>query len=198
MNFDAGVDARHTSLRPLALLLLALLASCSTLGPRDGPIAAVSSLPEQWRSYGKIALRAASGGEHRVLRYRLEQRGEDFTLRLSGLFGLGAVVIEQQGRNVTLLRGGKPLQQAGSAEALLLAQTGLDLPVSLLRYWLGGKPGPRALAAVSERSGSGFSQAGWQVSYLALAEYDGYTLPRKLRAEGEPGSVTIAVAGWQL
>ncbi|MGB5326312.1 MAG: lipoprotein insertase outer membrane protein LolB [Pseudomonadales bacterium] len=193
--------ATRSAARLLLILLLLTLAACAPLAQRATQIDSLSRLPETWRCQGKLALRAerADGSsESQVLRFRLEQHGEDFTLQLSGLFGLGAAVIEQRGGVVTLQRGPALLEQADSSEALLLQLTGLDLPVSLLRYWLAGRPGPREIARVERRHASGFEQAGWTVSYLALAEYAGNTLPRKIRATGSPGSVTIVVADWQL
>lgn len=97
---------------------------------------------------------------------------------------------------VSLSRGGEVLEQAHSGDALFRELTGLQLPVSLLRYWITGRPGPQAIAAISRRHATGFEQAGWTVQYPALGEYDGLTLPRKLKVLGEPASFTIVVANW--
>ncbi|NND38163.1 MAG: outer membrane lipoprotein LolB [Pseudomonadales bacterium] len=185
--------------RCVVLVLAMLMANCAPLTRHDAPIDTVSQLPENWLSAGKIALQPSTTGAsiNRVLRYRLQQRGEDFTLRLSGAFGLGAVLVEQQGDRVTMRRGDELLGDAESSEALLEQLTGLALPVSLLRYWLSGRPGPTDQAAVFSRSASGFEQAGWTVAYLSLGLFDGLTLPRKLRAQGEQGKLTIVVSEWQ-
>ncbi|NNC55169.1 MAG: outer membrane lipoprotein LolB [Pseudomonadales bacterium] len=191
--------AASTVQRQLAILLCMLLASCAPIIRKDAPIESVSMLPDEWVSAGKISLQAAAGEAigNRVMRYRLQQRGQDYSLHLSGAFGLGAVLVEQNGDRVTVQRGDTTLGQAESSEALFEQLTGLSLPVSLLRFWLTGRPGPGEMAAVSRRSATGFEQAGWSVAYLSLGLFEGLTLPRKLRAQGDQGRLTIVVSEWR-
>lgn len=185
--------------RWLLFCALGALASCAQIGTRNAPIDQVSPLPPHWACEGKIALRtsAADGSvENSLLRYQLEQRGEDYTLKLSGALGFGAVVVERAKGVVSLSRGGEVIEQAHSVDALFRELTGLQLPVSLIRYWITGRPGPKTIAEISRRNATGFEQAGWSVQYPALGEFDGLILPRKLKVIGEPASFTIVVAKW--
>ena len=65
-----------------------------------------------------------------------------FTLRLHGPFGQGSVLIEGQPGSVSLRRANGQVTRAGSAEALLSQELGWSVPVSVMRYWILGRPAP--------------------------------------------------------
>ncbi|MBT8149713.1 MAG: hypothetical protein KJO24_07275, partial [Gammaproteobacteria bacterium] len=122
--------------------MLSTLQGCAQLGSRPAP-QGQQVLPAQWQNLGKIAISipaadAAAASSNHVLRYVWQQNGEDYSVRLSGTFGLGAVTVERHGEQVSLLRGGEVIEQASSSEQLFYRHTGLQLPVSQLRYWITG------------------------------------------------------------
>lgn len=206
----------HISRRRFGTLMilgatLLLLHGCAQLRPR-GELPP-QALPTNWENSGKIALNINAQGQEQpgsnhVLRYVWQQQGEDYTLKLSGAFGLGAVVIQREGDSVTLTRGENVIAQASDSEDLFFQHTGLWLPVSLLRYWITGAPDAAAANKpvtntpvateqnTAARHIAGFVRNGWTVSYPKVDQWQGYTLPRKMVASGQEAALTVAIARW--
>jgi len=206
-----SADALQWGTRPglmfVAMFLLAALQGCAQLGSRTA-LPLQQELPAQWQNTGKIAINipaadTATAGSNHILRYVWQQNGEDYSVRLTGAFGLGAVTVERRGEQVLLLRGDRVIEQASSSEQLFYRHTGLLLPVSLLRYWITGvpdaavkqahKPGEQAATVLAS-----FERSGWRVSFPKTMVQQGITLPRKIIAKGREAAVTVAIARWQL
>ena len=177
--------------------------------------APVSSWPSSWQTKGKIAIRVQAQTSNEktsthVLRYNWAQSGENYTIGLSGAFGLGSMIIQRNDERITLSRGQQLLAEAGHADQLFYQHTGLTLPVSLLRHWITGVPGPdlptmpahNFSASASDATAlpelKGFAQAGWTVRYTKTERHGNLTLPRKMMAQGPRESLSVAVASWHL
>jgi outer membrane lipoprotein LolB len=177
--------------------------------------ATISSWPSNWQTKGKIAIhvQAQSTNEKtstHVLRYDWTQIGENYTIGLSGAFGLGSMIIQRNDERITLSRGQQLLAEAGNADQLFYQHTGLTLPVSLLRHWITGVPGPdlptvsthNFSAPVSDAAAlpelKGFAQAGWTVRYAKTEQHGNLALPKKMMAQSPRASLSVAVASWHL
>ena len=204
----------------LVPLLTVLLASGCAQQTRHNAnvITGLDHAPAEWSADGKIALRT---DEHSsVMRIQWQQSNNAFHIVLSGNFGLGAITLANTGANsgnsntdVGLWKGRlspaqladhEPLRVAGSAEDMLLLETGWRLPVSLLRYWVLGLPSPEAsnetatkpdIAPPQTTQLPGFSQAGWTVSYPAVTVVDGLALPRKMRVRADSTATMAPTEG---
>ena len=129
---------------------------------------------------------------------------------------------ENSPTQVKLFRGGKLIDQSKHARALFYRQTGLDLPIESLRFWLVGKPNPslpveplssylsthnnilNEAAEAAKDAQIGFIQGDWIVSYSGQRhsgekELNGnYVLPRKLTANHAEFKLVVAITRWQI
>ena len=198
---------------------LILISGCTQLSSyktdSTGANATISSWPYNWQTKGKIAIRVQAQASHEqtsthVLRYDWTQSGENYTIGLSGTFGFGSMIIQRNDERITLSRGQQLLAEAGNADQLLHQHTGLTLPVSLLRHWITGVPGPdlptvpthHFSAPVSDATAltelNGFTQAGWTVRYAKTERHGNLALPKRIMAQGPRASLSVAVASWHL
>ena len=208
-----------------------MLSSCvsPTTRPPADAAKTLDSYPSSWEVSGKLSIRSTVtsavtqvSNAPKTLRFSWRQLDEDYVITLYGRLNLGRVVITKEANSITLTRGNKRLASANSAEALLYQQTGWELPVSLLRYWILGQVSPnhdylfsnqlagqlndQPLEAISranqtpsdEHSISGFTQRGWQLTFPKAALVDGYTLPTKLRGEQSQLTIVAALHNWQI
>ncbi|ABM61767.1 lipoprotein insertase outer membrane protein LolB [Halorhodospira halophila] len=191
--------------RLLAGLLAALvLSGCALLVPEDEREAQYEAFLEEraelrdWSVAGRAALRAE--GEAVSLSLRWEQRGEVYTINLSGPFGAGAVRIEGQPGRVTLRDGAGQSATAQSPEELLAAQTGHQLPVTALRDWIVGRPadGLEVDELSLDRVGrpDRLEQAGWRVDFQGWTDVDGVDLPSRVDLTRGSTQMRVALSGW--
>ena len=175
---------------PAAFLgALLLLAGCARLPPaaeRDDALA--QALP-RFSVDGKVAWRSPEDAGRATLSW--SQDGPRARLVLSGPFGAGAAVLEDDGDGARLAIGDRE-HRAAEAGALLEAELGLPLPVREARHWVLGTvaPGP---ARVLRRDPAGrparIEQAGWTVAFEERRSVDGFALPR--RVEMSRGSLRL-------
>ncbi|MEX2365481.1 MAG: lipoprotein insertase outer membrane protein LolB [Pseudohongiellaceae bacterium] len=141
---------------------------------------------QTWSLAGKLGVLA--GDTRGTFTIDWQQHREQFEINLLGLFGLGHVRVNGNLEGVMLnVRGQEPVY-ADSPDALLLATTGLDIPVTPLRYWVRGKPAPGRY----KKHERGFSQMGWRVEYLSCDQ----GLPVRLRVTRPQVRLTMVVHQW--
>jgi outer membrane lipoprotein LolB len=188
------------------LALAAVAAGCATTAPvrtaANAPLLAAQSAREAelaanpaWSLVGRLAVDAAGeGGSGRI---EWQQRGDDYTIRLSAPVTRRSWVLEQRGGDVVLsgLDGGE--RRGTDAEAMLAEATGWRIPVAALGAWARGARaagpaqiefGPAGLPAL-------ISQHGWEVDYR---EWDAAEPPRPRRvfASRDGASVRLVVEAW--
>ena len=185
-----------------ALIAMLLLGGCAShpAKPEPGPGASAPQLYESrvralqsWHAFvliGRIAVKGAglSG------RLRWQQSPEGYQIRISGPFGAGALAIEGNGAQ-THIRGKDIDLVTDAPESVLARQTGWQLPIAALPYWVLGLPasspfGGLALDATGQPIA--LTQAGWQ---LQFEDYSATTpsLPQKIIARQEASEVTVTV-----
>ncbi len=194
--------------RAAAAVMLAALAACAPLRPREAHIAGdfgdrvdgLAGFPS-WTLDGRVAV--SDGREGGSARIRWRQDREFYTVevrapvsgtpwRLSG----DGVQCELAGTREQPVRGVDPSE-------LLARETGWHLPVPQVREWVRGLARDAAEARI-EFDDSGrparIREAGWTVEYLDwhAPAGDRPALPRRLRASRPPHEVRLAIARWDL
>ncbi len=188
----------------VGLLAVGVLSGCALLVPEDERETQYEAFLEEraelrdWSVAGRAALRAE--GEAVSLSLRWEQRGEAYTIHLSGPFGAGAVRIEGQPGQVTLRDGAGQSATARSPEELLATQTGHQVPVTALRDWIIGRPaGELDVEELSlDRAGrpARLEQAGWEVDFQGWSKVDGLELPSRVDLRSGSTHMRVALSGW--
>lgn len=197
---------RHV--RVVCLLVTGLAAGCTSLqrGPTLSPDAREAGLlaMQSWSLRARIAVRDAEG-EGGQAGIGWQQRGSGSYLDLSGPFGAGRVLLTfEPGRAAaTTADGERELEYAGpdAAERFMADQIGWSFPVRSARFWVLGLADPAAEADM-QRDLAGLPaslrQHGWNIGFERFGEFDGYTMPVKLRLENERFRLRMVVSDWSL
>ncbi|HVT34368.1 MAG TPA: lipoprotein insertase outer membrane protein LolB [Nevskiaceae bacterium] len=147
----------------------------------------------QFNLAGRIASTSASGN----LSWQQHADGS-FELHLSGPLGAGAMSISGTERWVEV-RTSKGTHASGDPQAWIYQQTGWQLPVTGLRWWVLGLPSPHSPAHV-ELDGGGraasIDQDGWHLAYSEYQELDGRTLPRRFEAVNGEAKIKLVADRW--
>lgn len=159
-----------------------MLASCSSLSPRQPPDPDLL-----WSLNGRLAVITAD--RRGTFGLDWQQYGRDFEIDLLGPLGMGVARVVAKDGLVTLDVPGEKAITARNADALLASVTGLDIPVSPMRYWVRGKPAPGRF----ERTDAGFRQLGWTIEYLT---FEG-ELPVRMKVSRPEARLTLVVRRWE-
>ncbi len=155
---------------------------------------------DTWQASGRVAVRSADDGGSASMIWR--QSPSEFSLRLHGPFGQGAVVIEGDAETATMRQGDGRITRADSAEELLLRELGWSVPVSVLRYWILGRPAPGfplvELRLNEEGLAGRLTQAGWRVTYTRYRDAGSGRLPAKIKLRREALRVRVVLSDWRL
>jgi outer membrane lipoprotein LolB len=69
-----------------------------------------------------------------------------------------------------------------------------------LFWWVRGLPAPDSPSQVTLDTDSQLNrleQDGWKIQYLSYLEQDGYTLPERIKLQGQDLQVTLVIKDWQ-
>lgn len=182
----------------LSLITCFFLFSCTHLPKQEEPFPATAQNTQlqQWQFKGRIGIRTPTEGFSANIHW--QQCNDNFNLHLSGPLGLGSVFIRGNNKQIILQnnqgdhyfpRHNKSLEQA----------LGFTLPFDELFYWI------RALAAPNTpftKTESGFTQAGWALSYSRWQSIEQFQLPEKLKAlqnvPEQAHKIVLKINEWQL
>jgi outer membrane lipoprotein LolB len=197
--FPITLISSKLQLSGIAVALL-LLGACSTTPTHQAVNNAIfknNNQLQQWQIKGKIGIRSNGNGNNKASSAYLnwQQCGDRFDIHVSGPLGQGAAHLFGDSNQVTLQSRGEEIISADKPEQLLYQQTGLELPVSQLFFWLRGIP---ASDSAFTQQGSGFQQSGWNIRYPGFSRVEGYTLPSKAIAEHPSLKVTLLLKTWDL
>lgn len=189
-----------------------LLSACAAVPPLPPPgdepgvlwarRAPLLEAMSDWSVNGRAAVRG-EGIDGRSVRFHWEMAGEAY--ELSFMSPLGQRVAEIEGgpaRAVLRLPDGET-RSATSADALLESALGWSAPISSLRHWVRGLPGPSPLfGAEPELDPWGrittIEEDGWRVEldrYRSVGEVD---LPGRLRLEHPRLQIRLVLDDWAL
>jgi outer membrane lipoprotein LolB len=193
----------------LATGALTLLAGCSSFTSKEsikghGNLAAWETHKQQidsidgWQISGKIGIRAPKDSGSATL-FWLQRQGY-FDIRLAGPLAVGSARISGRTDNVVLDLSTQGSFKSDSAEDLLEKGLGWRLPLTQLFWWVRGLPAPDSQSQVSLDTDSRLNrlgQDGWQIQYLSYIEQDGYTLPERIKLQGQNLQITLVIKDWQ-
>jgi outer membrane lipoprotein LolB len=151
-----------------------------------------------WQISGKIGIRAPSDSGSATLFWL--QRQDYFDIRLAGPLAVGSARISGRTNDVVLDLSTQGSFTSNSAEDLLEKGLGWRLPLTQLFWWVRGLPAPESLSQVSLDNDSQLNrleQDGWQIQYLSYIEQDGYSLPERIKLQGQDLQVTLVIKDWQ-
>ncbi|MGJ8513741.1 lipoprotein insertase outer membrane protein LolB [Carnimonas bestiolae] len=150
-----------------------------------------------WQLSGKIGLRSPQ--QNRSANLDWTQHDADYTIMVSGPFGVGRNTLQGHPGDVTL-KNGDGTFSAATPEQLMEQQLGWSLPVSSLDRWVRGLAANGSEGTFSHDD-EGFpatlKQDGWTINYLQWSYADGYWLPGRLRLAYGDIQVTFVITRWQ-
>jgi outer membrane lipoprotein LolB len=196
----------------LRLLLLSLLLSgCAHKIPTTPVIsedwsqhqAQVQAL-HKWQATGKLGVKVPNDGGSMTLRW--QQQPDDFAIDFTGPFGQNILAIAGKDGQVTLSEPGRAPITAKTAEELIRRNTGWNIPVAQLAFWIRGLPAPTAKITSFTPNPQGLigelEQLGWKVSYgdyLSVATSTRpLAMPSRIIAEYKDIRLTLVIREWQM
>ncbi len=192
---------------PALFAWLLLVSGCATQtltpSPADEAVwlahrARVQAL-DDWQVQGRLAISREQEGWNASFDW--QQRGDEYRIRLRGPFGQGAIELHGNLAGVWLKQKDRPPVYARDAEALLVAETGWQLPVAGLGSWLRGLP-EMDIPAHFDWDVNGhlrrLTQADWNIDYRRYQEIEALSLPDRLRLSRDSLSVKVVIDQWEI
>jgi len=189
-----------------------LLQACAEIGPATKPAAdavagrasfearvpALSAL-DSWRLTGRVSVSNETESWQASLYWR--QRGSGYDVVLTGPLGQGVVELRGDGQGVELQMpdGSKVYDQ--SAQELVAARLGWQLPLDALQFWVRGIAAPGESELLTFGVGGeclSLRQFDWLVEYKHYVVAHGMVVPSKLFLSKAEWRVRLVVDEWQL
>ena len=151
----------------------------------------------QWRLVGKIGIRTEHESSSAHINW--QQQRQQFRINLSGPFGQGAAELSGTFESVLLKIAGQEDLQTTNPEAVLLEQTGWDIPINTLLHWIKGIPSPDQDASFQlDAQGrlSRLTQAQWQLEYPSYRQFESLWLPKKIQLVRGQVKLTLVIKDW--
>lgn len=188
-------------------LLLALLAGCTGLAEREPTSAGWKAHSAQlaalqyWTANGKLAVRTAASSDSASMVW--QQRQQNTHLQLSGPLGMGATTIHSDGRLLDIRRGNEHQTLDISTPDAIVLNTGWDLPLHALTYWLKGLPAPDVDIQQLELNPQtellqSLQQDGWDIRFEKYGQFQNHVLPTRLQIERDATRVLVVISQWQV
>lgn len=173
VNLPSLLSSTHHLLTTFVLAMLLGLAGCTTtdnLQQASSPFMDehtrnLSQLTH-WQIAGKIRLKTAESSDSANIQWL--QRGDSYTLTLSGPFGQTGAMLEGTPYQVVLTIPDEGSFADRSPESLLYNHFGWDLPLSSLFYWVRTLPAPGSdyqSELNNEQQVARLKQDGWDIRY---------------------------------
>jgi len=155
---------------------------------------------DAWTAIGKLALRSESASETAALVWR--QAGGETRVRLSGPLGVGATKIHSDGKFLAIRRGDERRVIDISTPRAIERNTGWDLPLQALPYWLRGLPAPGTdVESLQFDPATGLvqqlRQRGWRVDYDDYQRFHDLSLPTRVSMEKGEIRARVVIREWQ-
>lgn len=146
---------------------------------------------------GAIAIRSSRNSGSASFRW--QQINQDYTLSLFGPFGANTIQIQGHPGKIVLWNAQGQQYQANQPEQLLLDQTGWNLPITSLYYWIRGLPAPgqpyKSEFDVYHRL-SKLTQQKWQIYFRQYDQFHQIELPTKLELIHPQLRVKLVIYWW--
>ena len=205
----ASINQFSLSVRGFIALLLLLTSACSPL--QKQPDSAIYLPPPTWPAH-QTAMQAIDSWQLKgKLAYRNDensgsawfdwsQHGDDFTIYLSGPFGVGTVQISGNAQTITLSQPGEADISSHSSSALSQRLFGWQLPVEQMRAWVRGLPASSSVRVVKTFNQQGYlntlQEDGWQLAISRYQHGPRGQLPGKIKGRSDKLSFTLLLKDW--
>lgn len=157
----------------------------------------VSSI-KVWNLNGLIAIHHQSNAWSASLNW--QQQNQYYHITLFGPLGTHSYDLQGQPGFVLLRASNGKSVSAGNPESLLYAQTGAEIPVSHLFYWVRGLPVP-GLSKQAKWDANHhllfLNQDGWNIRYLHYISVNKMDVPDKLFLNSQNLQVKLLINRWQ-
>ena len=153
---------------------------------------------EHWSATGKIALRNGQQAESANLSWQQQQSAT--TVQLSGPLGLQATQLHSDGRTLEVTQGETLRRFDLSSPDVMARETGWDLPLASLPYWLKGIPAPEPAPVTLDLADNLLQlllQSGWQIRYERYQQVGAHVLPTRLTLERGATRAKVIIQHWQ-
>lgn len=165
----------------------------------DNRVQVLSNI-EDWDLNALIAIRANASRQAGSANMKWKQSKKEYDILLFGPLGADAVKLAGRPGQVSLETADGKKFTAATPEALLLQQSGWNLPVSHLFYWIRGLPVPKMPAKKTfdvDHRLNVLSQQGWVIQYLGYQAIGQIDVPNKILLSNADVNVKIIIKNWQ-
>lgn len=127
------------------------------------------------------------------------QDKEHTELRLSGPLGFSTTTISSDGEVIEVKQAKETRYYAMSDTVRIYRDTGINLPLKALPYWLKGLPNPDAAIERQEFLGDQLKQlvqSGWTIDYEQYKPFKSYSLPTKINIKRADTQLRLIMRQW--
>lgn len=198
ISFCLGLFGCTTTTKPPALT-----ATEEAKLPENKPLEHPQTLAllQKWDINAQVAVRNTAENKSETVNLVWQQNQANYHLSMFGPMGSHAVKLSGNSQGVVLEKSTGEKIKAKTPETLLAEQTGYELPVSNLYYWVRGLPVPdlpHETHLGQNRQLAELIQAGWRIEYLAYTSVNQMALPAKIFLYHPPFSVKIIISEWKI
>jgi len=192
------------------LFLVCYLAGCAITPPHYSAITwkereKILTGIQNWNINAVIAVRTSAGNQGGSANLQWQQKYKNYTILVFGPLGANLIKLsgqlsDQPGSVILETANGQKMT-ASSIEQLLAQQTGWQLPVSSLYYWIRGLSVPNLPA---EKQFDPYfhlvklNQQGWTVSFLYYTTINQIDLPMKILLENSRMKIKMNINQWNI
>ncbi len=183
-------------------IILLLLSACTAITTDQHKQQALDGLIDVWSASGRISI--IQEQENWYAKFNWQQQHNDFQIRFTGPFGETELQLSRVDEFV-VLQTPSVKRSSNNLEQLIYQETGWQLPVSSLNFWLQGQVNPAVSADISydeQQQISDIVQSGWHIRYLKrmqveLSKGSYIFLPKKIIAEKDQTKIKLIITRWQ-
>lgn len=146
-----------------------------------------------WSFTGRLAFSDSNDSFSASIDWKHQENQDE--LELSGPFGQGRTLVQLTGNSVVVDYGNKRIQSFGDVDSMVSKHTGINIPVSALKYWVLGLVEPDSEYVEVE---NGFLQSGWQIEYQQINPVSLFYLPQKIRIEQNNVKLKLIINEWDI
>lgn len=154
---------------------------------------------QNWNLEALISIRNQTKSNSGSTNLQWHQSRGHYTILFFGPFGAGTVKLTGKPGYVLMEGSDGKKTEASTPEILLAKETGWNVPVSNLYYWVRGLPVPNLPAKTKHDAFNHLvllEQQGWSVQYLQYTSVNHVDVPTKIFLNNSQMSVKMMISQW--